>query len=245
MRVFLLRLPSVSGLTLKSLMLIALTTLTPSISFAPSVAYASTDRPYWTEQASFSFSDSLYVIGVATNAPTVEAGRQAAFEHGLREIMNYAQVSNLNNLQVHTERNFEEPQRDGRVSVWRLLRVSMDDLRVLKATKTLPTPTQIHATMPQDAPPISTEQPRTPAATPTAPVRANKPKAPEVAAVITVTTQRLREPQEANLPIIPLRYPKVMTGWQRDAAHGLTPKWEERPDWAMAHKIVLPSYSIY
>jgi len=241
MRVFLLRLPSVSGLTLKSLMLIALTTLTPSISFAPSAAYASTDRPYWTEQASFSFSDSLYVIGVATNAPTVEAGRQAAFEHGLREIMNYAQVSNLNNLQVHTERNFQEPQSDGSVSVWRLLRVSLDGLRVVKGSaretrEVRPVPQEVHRVSPL----TDSEAPRAATAV-----------KPTVNAPLSVEPFHRSRPatysatQEINLPTIPLRYPKVFIGWQRDAVHGLTPKWEEQPEWAMAHKMILPSYSIY
>jgi hypothetical protein len=106
------------------LLFIALT-LTPSISYA-------SDRPFWTEQASFTFDDTLYAIGVATNAPSSEAGRQAAFTNRLNEIRNYAQVDTLNNLQVETQMTFEQPQSDGRVSVWRLLRVSMDGLRAVR-----------------------------------------------------------------------------------------------------------------
>jgi hypothetical protein len=104
---------------------------------APSISSANDQRPFWTEQAAFVFDNELYAIGVATNATSAEAGRQAAFEHGLDEIRNYGQVSNLNNLQVETQMTFEEPQSNGRVSVWRLLRVSMDGLRMVKATKTL------------------------------------------------------------------------------------------------------------
>jgi hypothetical protein len=113
------------------LMLIALTTLIPSTS------RANDQRPFWTEQSSFTIGDALYAIGVATNAASVEEGRQAAFANGLGEIRNYyGPVSNLDNVLIETQMTYEEPQQNGRVSVWRLLQVSLDSLRMVKATKT-------------------------------------------------------------------------------------------------------------
>lgn len=68
-----------------------------ALTITHSVCYANSNdqRPFWTEQASFAFDNTLYAIGVASNAETSEAGRQAPFEHGLNEIRNYAQVQNL------------------------------------------------------------------------------------------------------------------------------------------------------
>ena len=56
-------------------------------------AVSSTDRPFWTERSSFTHGDTLYAVGVASNAPSSEAGRRAAFAHGLEEIKGYGQVS--------------------------------------------------------------------------------------------------------------------------------------------------------
>ena len=113
------------------LMLIALTTLIPSTS------RANDQRPFWTEQSSFTIGDALYAIGVATNAASVEEGRQAAFANGLGEIRNYyGPVSNLDGVVIETQMTYQEAQQNGRVSVWRLLEVSLDSLRMVKATKT-------------------------------------------------------------------------------------------------------------
>jgi hypothetical protein len=114
-----------------AILTLILTVLTASIS------YASSDRPFWTEQSSFTIGDSLYAIGVATNAASVEEGRQAAFANGLGEIRNYyGPVSNLDGVVIETQMTYQEAQQNGRVSVWRLLEVSLDSLRMVKATKT-------------------------------------------------------------------------------------------------------------
>src|SRR5438270_13846801 len=114
---------------------LVLTILTASISYAHSVVYAS-DRPVWTQQSSFTLGDTLYAVGVATNSPSSEAGRQAAFSNGLAEIRNYyGQVSNLDGILIETQMTYEEPQQNGRVSVWRLLPVSLDSMRMVRATK--------------------------------------------------------------------------------------------------------------
>ena len=115
---------------LRFILTVIFTILTASISYA-------SDRPFWTEQSSFTIGDALYAIGVATNAASVEEGRQAAFANGLGEIRNYyGPVSNLDNVLIETQMTYEEPQQNGRVSVWRLLQVSLDSLRMVKATKT-------------------------------------------------------------------------------------------------------------
>jgi hypothetical protein len=214
---------TIEGLILKRMRVIPMTErvfvlVLIALTLTQSVCYANSNdqRPFWTEQAAFTFDNELYAIGVATNAESIEAGRQAAFDHGLNEIRNYGQVSNLNNLQVHTQMTFEEPQSDGRVSVWRLLRVSMGELRALKATKTHQALASQQATEVR-----STDTPRTAAVNPSL-LRSH------TTAVITrqpVTTQ------EVNLPSIPLRYPQVITGWTQDRHGRIGVAWQDRQEW--------------
>ena len=52
-------------------------------------------RPFWTERASYVEGEDLFVVGIATRARTQEEGRQAAFEHGKHEFLNYAQIRQL------------------------------------------------------------------------------------------------------------------------------------------------------
>jgi hypothetical protein len=96
---------------------------------------SSQERPDWTERVSFSWVDVLYFVGVASNAKSIEEGRQKAFEAGKREIENYLQGATLKGLTIHTERTWEESQADGSVTVWRLLRVSQEDLRKAPAKR--------------------------------------------------------------------------------------------------------------
>jgi hypothetical protein len=188
---------------LRFILTVIFTIFTASMSFA-------TDRPFWTEQSSFTIGDALYAIGIATNAASVEEGRQAAFANGLGEIRNYyGPVSNLDNVLIETEMTYEEPQQNGRVSVWRLLQVSLDSLRMVKATKTH----QALASQRATAAVRSTEPPRTAAVS-----KPHTPKAPvEVAAAITRQT---RINHEIPLPTIPLRYPQIISGWTQDDTAG-------------------------
>jgi hypothetical protein len=197
---------------LLTILTLILTSLTASISYA-------SDRPFWTEQSSFTIGETLYAIGVATNAASVEEGRQAAFANGLGEIRNYyGPVSNLDGVLIETQMTYQEAQQNGRVSVWRLLEVSLDSLRMVKATKTH----QALASQPTTTTEVrSTDTPRTAAVKPP-PVRSH------TTAVITrqpVTTQ------EVNLPTVPLRYPKVVTGWTQDTHGRIGVQSQERPDW--------------
>jgi hypothetical protein len=180
---------------LRFILTVILTILTASMSFATDRGVAESTRPFWTEQSSFTIGDALYAIGIATNAASVEEGRQAAFANGLGEIRNYyGPVSNLDNVLIETQMTYEEPQADGRVSVWRLLQVSLDSLRMVKATKT-------HQA-------LASQQG-------TAEVRSTEP--PRVAAV---TTRQTRINHEIPLPTIPLRYPQIISGWTQDDTAG-------------------------
>jgi hypothetical protein len=216
-------------------MLVLLLSIAIALTFTPSICSANDQRPFWTEQASFTFDNTLYAIGVATNAASVEAGRQAAFEHGLDEIRNYGQVASLDGLLIETQMTFEQPQNDGRVSVWRLLKVSMGELRVLKATKIQTAVSHIRTTQEVPRVVLSTEPSHTAAGskphTPKAPVGSDS-ELSEVRAEarlrLAVTTTR--QPA-VNLPAIPLRYPQIITGWTQDTHGRIGVQLQERPDW--------------
>jgi hypothetical protein len=95
-----------------------------------SLAAAYSERPWWTERAAFVEGDTLFAVGVASRAKTVEEGRQQAFERGAAELTNYAQITSLEaqGLVIETQMTFEEPNADGTVNVYRLLRVPIAKL---------------------------------------------------------------------------------------------------------------------
>ncbi len=97
---------------------------------APSGYAAKDGRPFWTEKSAFMEGEDLYVVGVASNVKTAEEGRRQAFEQGKIELMNYAQVTSLEaqGLVIETQMTFEEDNRDGTVTVFRLLRVPVNKL---------------------------------------------------------------------------------------------------------------------
>jgi myosin heavy subunit len=101
--------------------------------YSMSAAY-SANRPFWTEKSSFIEGDELFVVGVASKAPTVEAGRRLAFEQGKVELMNFAQITSLEaqGLVIETQMTFEEPNTDGTVTVYRLLRVPAGKLVMIQ-----------------------------------------------------------------------------------------------------------------
>lgn len=83
------------------------------------------NQPFWTEKSAFMEGDDLFVVGVATKARSFEEGRKQAFEQGKIELMNYAQVTSLEaqGLVIETQMTYEEPNPEGTVTVYRLLRV--------------------------------------------------------------------------------------------------------------------------
>src|SRR5581483_3428882 len=84
-------------------------------------------RPFWTEQAMFRFGEDLFFVGVASCMPSAEAGRDAAFRQGLKELLHYSQRPSAEGLTIETQMTFEERAAAGcatnTVSVWRLLRL--------------------------------------------------------------------------------------------------------------------------
>ena len=101
------------------------------ILLSTSLAWAAKDaRPFWTEKSSFIEGEELFVVGVASGARTVEEGRRQAFEQGKVELMNFAQITSLEaqGLVIETQMTFEEPNADGTVTVYRLLRVPASKL---------------------------------------------------------------------------------------------------------------------
>ena len=101
------------------------------ILLSSSLAWATKDaRPFWTEKSSFIEGEELFVVGVASKARTVEEGRRQAFEQGKVELMNFAQITSLEaqGLVIETQMTFEEPNADGTVTVYRLLRVPASKL---------------------------------------------------------------------------------------------------------------------
>jgi hypothetical protein len=83
------------------------------------------NQPFWTEKSAFVEGDDLFVVGVATKARSFEEGRKQAFEQGKIELMNYAQITSLEaqGLVIETQMTYEEPNPEGTVTVYRLLRV--------------------------------------------------------------------------------------------------------------------------
>jgi hypothetical protein len=92
-------------------------------------------HPFWTEQAMFRFGDEMFFAGRASCAPSVEAGRQQAYESAVQEIRNFTQTYEIAGVTIETQMVYEAPESPGcapnKVNVWRLLRVQTADLERL------------------------------------------------------------------------------------------------------------------
>jgi len=97
-------------------------------------SYADDVKPFWTEKSSYIEGNNLYVIGIASNASSVEAGRMQAFENGKSEIMNFTQISDLEGLVIKTQMTYEEKENK-KYNVYRLMYVEYDGLNSLKNKK--------------------------------------------------------------------------------------------------------------
>ena len=98
------------------------------------VSYADYVKPFWAEKSSYIEGNNLYVIGIASNASTVEAGRMRAFENGKSEIMNFTQISDLEGLIIRTQMTYEE-ERNNKYNIYRLMYVDYEDINALKNKK--------------------------------------------------------------------------------------------------------------
>ncbi len=93
--------------------------------------------------------DTLYAVGVASHAKTVEDGRQQAFERGAMELTNFSQITSLEaqGLVIETQMTFEESNSDGTVNIYRLLRVPIAKLLSVQSqlrSKSSATEQQLH-----------------------------------------------------------------------------------------------------
>jgi hypothetical protein len=101
----------------------------------------------------FQFGEDLFFVGQASCSTTPEEGRDASFQRGLRELLNYAQTSSPTGLTLATQMMYEEPNTPGcptgTTSVWRLLRV--DAAQVAKLPK-YSTPPSMASSLPPPTP---------------------------------------------------------------------------------------------
>jgi len=100
------------------------------------------ERPFWTEKSTFIEGDALYAVGVASKSKTIEDGREKAFQKGRMEVMNYAQIANLDGagITIETQMTYEERNKDRTYNVYRLLKT--DVKKLLNAQKKQQTTTQ-------------------------------------------------------------------------------------------------------
>ncbi len=93
-------------------------------------------HPFWTEQAMFRFGDEMFFAGRASCAPSVEDGRQRAYEAAVQEIRNFTRTNDIGGITIETQMVYEAPESPecapNKVNVWRLLRVQTADLQRLE-----------------------------------------------------------------------------------------------------------------
>jgi len=106
--------------------------------FVVQLSYANSSKPFWTEKASYEEGDKTFFIGTYSKAPSLEVGREKAFEGARNELMNHYQVSDTHELEMHTQMNYEEQNADGTYNVYRLLWVDNRDAEKLKGRLMLP-----------------------------------------------------------------------------------------------------------
>jgi len=93
---------------------------------------ATSNRPFWTEQAMFRFGEDMFFTGRSTCVSSAEEGRQRAYNAALQEILNYTRAKEVVGIPIETQMIYEEDDSDscrsGHVSVWRLLRAPASKL---------------------------------------------------------------------------------------------------------------------
>jgi len=101
------------------------------ITFAsPSMLFAlNQDRPFWTEKSCYVEGEVVYGVGVALNKHSLDEARKAAFNAGVWEIASFTQTNNTTSLFIETQMTYEEQNKDGTYSVWRLVKVPIEMLK--------------------------------------------------------------------------------------------------------------------
>ncbi len=90
------------------------------------------NRPFWTEKSCYVESGVAYGVGVSLKRHSLEEARKLAFSAGVWEIANFAQISDTTLLFIETQMTYEEKNKDGSYSVWRLVKVP---IKMLENTK--------------------------------------------------------------------------------------------------------------
>ena len=86
-------------------------------------------RPFWTEKSSYIQGSNLYAVGIAQKSSSISSGRQRAFKNAKQEIINYLQMRNLSGYKIQTQMTFEEKQKDGTYTVWRLVKFNLNHIK--------------------------------------------------------------------------------------------------------------------
>lgn len=74
----------------------------------------------------------MFAVGIASGVDSIEKGRQLAFENGKIELLNFAQLANVNGIEVETQMTYDEGIAGGKFNVFRLLRVDINELNRLR-----------------------------------------------------------------------------------------------------------------
>jgi hypothetical protein len=93
--------------------------LPPSVSERPTFS-----KPFWIEKTMFVVDDTLFVVGLATKASTLEEGRARSLEAAKEELRGRSKMIGEAKWQdVDTKDIYEEREPDGTFTVWRLVAV--------------------------------------------------------------------------------------------------------------------------
>ena len=87
------------------------------------------NRPVWTSQSNYVEFGIVYGVGTALNKKTLEQAREDSFNAAFLEIANYAQILNTSLLFVETQMTYEEENKDGTYSVWRLVKIPLEMIK--------------------------------------------------------------------------------------------------------------------
>jgi hypothetical protein len=94
------------------------------------------DRPVWAEKTTYTQGDSIYFVGAATNQMSIEIARDKALNNGKRELCKSLGLKSIDNLHIQTQRNYEETEAGGKLSVYRLMFVTKEELSAYLEKKT-------------------------------------------------------------------------------------------------------------
>ena len=89
----------------------------PSVTERPAFS-----KPFWLEKVMFISEDSVYVVGIATKAPTLEEGRRLSLENAKAELRSRSKAFASATWQdVNTADLYEERGADGTFTTYRLV----------------------------------------------------------------------------------------------------------------------------